>query len=130
VSTRSGVDEIRKAVCDTLGVAIIQEPPDAPVEKVPTEGMTPLAMDKYRNSHANRENWAVIVVAASDKSNRDVQVNVNGKQFLLQRGVEVPVPPMVLEALKNAVQTVYPDTTSMLPVSRHSYPFSVIKQAI
>lgn len=38
----------------------------------------------------------------NDKYKDDVQVIVNGKVFLIKRGIEVEVPDFVAEALENA----------------------------
>ena len=38
----------------------------------------------------------------NDKSKDDVQVIVNGKVFIIQRGVDVEVPDFVAEVLDNA----------------------------
>lgn len=106
------VDDIRAEIKLALGEAT-----------PPTESPIP---DK--NHPGNKSTWPVIIISPSDTDNRDVQVAVNGKQYLIQRGVEVPVPPSVLEVLKNAVQTVYPNPKTMEPVDKHSYPFTIVKQ--
>ena len=75
------------------------------------------------------KDWPVININTDGKDKRDVQVNVNGRQYLIQRAKDVAVPPAVLEVLKNAVQTVYPDTKTMEPVNQYTYPFTIVKQA-
>ena len=38
----------------------------------------------------------------NDRHSRDVQVIVNGKVYIIKRGVEVEVPEFVAEAIENA----------------------------
>ena len=71
----------------------------------------------------------MVTVHQSDEEggNQPVQVCVNGSNMLIPRGKAVWVPAHYLEALQNAVQNVYDETTNGLEVARHvhSYPFSL-----
>lgn len=56
-----------------------------------------------------------------------VFVGVNGVHFLIQRDTNVDVPESVLEALRNAKQTVYKLVNNdMVPREVMAYPFSVV----
>lgn len=59
----------------------------------------------------------------------DVFVAVNSRSFLIKRGVNVRVPAMVYEALRNAVTLTYKQQKNgALKEERvHSYPFSVME---
>jgi hypothetical protein len=55
----------------------------------------------------DKDNTATIVIEEQDgdENQGDVFVGLNGRAFLIQRGVEVTVPIGVLSILKNAIQT-------------------------
>jgi hypothetical protein len=109
VTTANTAEELRTAIKLALGM---------PVEEV-----------KVETPKKDRDKWPVIQISPSERDSGDVQIGVNGKIFLIQRGKEVAVPPEVLEVLKHATSTIYPDPKTMKPVERQRYPFSVIKQA-
>jgi hypothetical protein len=66
----------------------------------------------------------------------DVQVRVNGKQYLIKRDVEVAVPPSVLEALRNAIETQYNEDEDpvtgkrvQIAIDTPSYPVHILGAA-
>lgn len=69
-----------------------------------------------------------------DGGDRDVPVGVNGKLYLIQRGVDVEVPAEVVEVLRNAVETRWeqrkdpenPLRSQMIRRDTHAYPFSIV----
>jgi hypothetical protein len=66
---------------------------------------------------------------AGDQGSNSVQVGVNGKLWLIQRGEEVEVPVSVERALHDAVSydVGYDPATHSNPVSRvQAYPYSIV----
>lgn len=64
-----------------------------------------------------------IIIAEDDKDTQPVQVGVNGRMYLIKRGVQVSVPSPVVEVLKHAVKTVYPSGELGKPRDVLQYPF-------
>lgn len=63
----------------------------------------------------------------SDTGSLVVPVSVNGKTWLIKRGVEVTVPAFVVEVLENAVKDVYVQNDMQKPPELRqspAYPFS------
>ena len=66
---------------------------------------------------------------AGDQGSNSVQVGVNGKMWLIQRGEEVEVPISVERALHDAVSfdVGYDPITHSNPISRvQAYPYSIV----
>lgn len=62
-----------------------------------------------------------------DTGSDNVPVSVNGKTWLIKRGVEVEVPAFVVEVLRNAVRDVYDFDERHNEIHRRevpAYPFS------
>lgn len=61
-----------------------------------------------------------------DKTDKQpVPVGINGIQFLIKRGVEVEVPPAVVNILNDAVTTSY-DPETMEEIHTHTFPFTIL----
>ncbi|TDX29102.1 hypothetical protein DFO67_108146 [Modicisalibacter xianhensis] len=69
-----------------------------------------------------------IIVATHDQDKQPVQVGVNGRPYVIQRGKEVIVPESVVEVLRNAVQHVY-DPVTMEENQVMAYPFQILGEA-
>lgn len=74
-----------------------------------------------------------IKIPKTKQETRDVYVGVNGKSYLLQRGVDVPVPQSVAHALELAVQTEYEEVidpvtgrATLIPQETMSVPFQYV----
>lgn len=74
-----------------------------------------------------------IKIPKTKEAMRDVYVGVNGRSYLLQRGVEVPVPKSVAHALELAVQTDYEEVVdpvtgraTLVPQETMSVPFQYV----
>jgi hypothetical protein len=53
---------------------------------------------------SSKERWAIVIDEGhSETENHDVFVQVNGRAYLIQRGLVVHVPPEVVSVLKDAV---------------------------
>jgi hypothetical protein len=71
----------------------------------------------------------VIHKQSGDTGSTDVQVGVNGKTWLIKRGLEVVVPVYVEEALRHAVQYEmgYDPENHSTPINEVlTYPYSVV----
>ncbi|QJQ93916.1 MULTISPECIES: hypothetical protein [Halomonadaceae] len=69
-----------------------------------------------------------IIVSTHDQDKQPVQVGVNGRMYVIERGKEVTVPAAVVEVLRNAVQDIY-DPKTMKKSHVSSYPFQVKGEA-
>lgn len=74
-----------------------------------------------------------IKIPKTKEHTRDVYVGVAGKAYLLQRGVEIPVPKSVAHALELAVQTEYEELVdpitgraTLIPQETMSVPFQYV----
>lgn len=77
------------------------------------------------SSVAKDENRITIVVGESETDKQPVVVAVNGRNYVMQRGKEVSVPPSVIEVLNNAKKTVWnSEMTNYSRVLR--YPYQVV----
>jgi len=93
------------------------------------------AVEREANlSHASTDRRVPIVIEESRDAtdSQDVFVQVNGRAYLYKRGVEVIVPPEVIEVLNNAVieKMVRIDEGNyvMRPVKR--FPFRILGEAV
>jgi hypothetical protein len=69
----------------------------------------------------------IIHKSENDPKSKKVPVSVNGKTWLIERGIVVDVPLSVFEVLKNAVKDVYSqDKDDIIKREVPSYPFSVL----
>jgi hypothetical protein len=108
---------------DTLRAKIKEELGDAPPatkEEDPGEATAP-----GESKQAKRYK---IIVATHDQDKQPVQVGVNGRSYVIERGKEVTVPASVVEVLRNAVQHQF-DPTPMEETKVMAYPFQVIGEA-
>lgn len=120
LSVPRGIDEdaIRKLIADA-DETVIEPPKPAKVGDV---------------LPAKRRVKIHIMKTDKDGGDRDVPVGVNGKIYLIQRGVDVEVPVEVVEVLKNAIETRWeqrkdPDNplrSQMIRRDTHAYPFSIV----
>ncbi|WP_043530470.1 hypothetical protein [Litchfieldella xinjiangensis] len=69
-----------------------------------------------------------IIVATHDQDKQPVQVFVNGRSYIIERGKEVVVPVSVVEVLRNAVQDVY-DPKTMKKSHVMAYPYQDLGEA-
>ncbi len=67
-----------------------------------------------------------ITIPKEKGASDDVFVGLNGKSWLIKRGVPVTVPEEVLEPLRLAVSFEY-DQKTMTASEVPSYPFSILK---
>lgn len=77
--------------------------------------------------------FVTIKIPKTKEQTRDVYVGVNGKSYLLQRGVDIPVPKAVAHALELAVQTEYESVVdpvtgreTLVPQETMSVPFQYV----
>jgi hypothetical protein len=90
-----------------------------------------VAADEQAEDKPPEKLWLRVHVSDKDNESQDVFVNVQGRQMLIKRGQWVQVLPEVIEALRNAVQTVYdrvpsrefPGRVELIPREAPSYPF-------
>lgn len=69
-----------------------------------------------------------ITIATDSKDKQPVQVGVNGRMWVIQRGAKVKVPASVVGVLETAVQTPM-DTQTMEKMNIQAYPFQVHGEA-
>jgi len=67
-----------------------------------------------------------IIIAEDDKDTQPVQVGVNGRMYIIRRGVKVSVPSSVVEILEHAIRTVYPSGDLSKPRHVLQYPFQKV----
>ena len=108
------IDDIRAAVREASG-----EPEVTPVKVAPMKAKT----------------YTINIAKTNDDTGSDdVFVGVNGKGYLLKRGVDIPnVPASVVDVLRNAVETRYSqkrvqgsNAVEMVKREVQSYPFSIV----
>lgn len=104
-------DTLRKAIKAKLGEA------PAPDDAKATRDSAPGESKKARRFK--------IIVATHDQDKQPVQVGVNGRNYVIQRGKEVTVPESVVEVLRNAVQHQF-DPKTMEETKVMAYPFQVM----
>lgn len=62
------------------------------------------AGEANQSQASSKERWAIVIDEAnSETENSEVFVQVNGRAYQIQRGVEVHVPPEVVNVLRDAV---------------------------
>jgi|GEM_PF-1396058 len=91
-----------------------------------TETTTP-ATEPEANTAEPAEKKFEIIIATHDQDKQPVQVGVNGKTHVIQRGKKVVVPGSVVEILQNAVQYQY-DPNTMERTEVLSYPFQILRE--
>lgn len=102
----AGVEPELSEVVDVVEDDDVSAHEEAPVE----ERRTGKKRGKpVREAEAVAETLVRIVIPSQPgrTGSDDVFVSVNGRDFLIRRDAEVEVPPMVVEALNNAVATEY-----------------------
>jgi len=80
-----------------------------------------------KDIESERKVLLMIHKTEGDTGSIDVPVSINGKTWLIKRGVEVEVPAYVVEVLQNAVKDVYVQddvTKSITKREVPAYPFS------
>lgn len=68
-----------------------------------------------------------IIVSTHDQDKQPVQVGVNGRSYVIERGKKVIVPESVVEVLNNAVQHQY-DPKTMEETRVMAYPFQTVRE--
>lgn len=68
-----------------------------------------------------------ITVATHEQDKQPVQVGVNGRTYVIERGKKVIVPEPVVEVLNNAVRIEY-DPRTMEPNPVYAYPFQLHRE--
>lgn len=110
----TGDDTLRGRIDEKLGNA-----PAAPAQHF----QNPAAPGESKQAKRYR-----IIIATNDQDSQPVQVGVNGRMYVIERGKEVNVPASVVENLNNAVQHVY-DPKTMKESRVMAYPFQVLGEA-
>jgi hypothetical protein len=85
--------------------------------------------DEFKDVTKKNTVRILIHKTAGDQNSDSVQVGVNGKMWLIQRGKEVEVPRSVEQALHDAVSydVGYDPSTQSNPVTRvQAYPYSIV----
>lgn len=88
---------------------------------------SPVELNSEAEIRASRKVKVLIHKTEGDTGSIDVPVSVNGKTWLIKRGVEVVIPAYVLEVLQNAIKDIYVQddvTKSIVKREVPSYPFS------
>lgn len=76
-------------------------------------------------SVAKDDERVTIIIGTSESDKQPVPVSVNGRNYVMQRGKEVSVPPCVLEVLDHAVKQVW--DSEMKEYSKvKRYPYQVV----
>lgn len=83
-------------------------------------------VDKKLDDVQKNEPRINIVLSEDDKDTQPVQVGVNGRMYVIKRGVRVSVPKAVVEVLQHAVKTVYPSGDLNSPREVLQYPFQIV----
>jgi len=105
------------------------------IDYIEDEGIYDPNLKKGKAPLHNQKNIKKITIniPESDKWNgsEDVQLIIQGKIFLIKRGVDVPVPYFIVDALKNAVEKKYKEVEiDGVTINQErkvpSYPFSIV----
>lgn len=127
----AGREELEAAAAD-LGVKFQANTKDDTLRKNIKEklGEAPAPDDAKRTDQAapgeaKKAKRFRIIVATHDQDKQPVQVGVNGRNYVIERGKEVTVPASVVEVLRNAVQHQY-DPKTMEETRVMAYPFQVM----
>lgn len=79
------------------------------------------------SSVATSDEKITIVMAESERDKQPVVVAVNGRNYIMNRGKPVSVPPSVIEVLNHAVKTVWDEEMKQShQVMR--YPYQIVAQ--
>lgn len=113
----TGDDTLRARIDEALGNPPTTPPKDEGAGKQPTA--------KAKKAEPKKRK---IIVATHDQDKQPVQVGVNGRMYVIERGKEVVVPASVVEVLRNAVQDVY-DPKTMKKTHVMAYPFQDMGEA-
>lgn len=75
--------------------------------------------------------FRIIITLGNDKEAQRQFIGVDGRDFLIQRGKEVDVPPQVLGVLDDAVMLVDEqdpmDEDKQIQVPRQRFPYTIIR---
>ncbi|MCG7598404.1 hypothetical protein MHM84_01230 [Halomonas sp. McH1-25] len=107
---------------ETLVAKIHEALGDAPLAPAPT------ATEAHAPGEEPKAKRFKIIVATHDQDKQPVQVGVNGRTYVIERGKEVTVPESVVEVLRNAVQHVH-DPKTMEENKVMAYPFQIMSEA-
>lgn len=113
----AGDDTLRARIDEALGNL-----PAGPSTKQ-DDGKKPAAKSKKAAAKKRK-----IIVQTHDQDKQPVQVGVNGRMHVIERGKEVVVPASVVEVLRNAVQDIY-DPKTMKKSHVMAYPFQDLGEA-
>jgi len=137
----ANIADLRAYARDELGLQIPKNmTKDSIVEAIresdPSFNPEPVDPSEDLPQQVQKKNRLTIMIhKTGEKSgDRDVPVGVNGKVFLIKRGIEVEVPRSVVEVLKNAKETRWewvpsnnhPQGGELVSREALSYPFSVV----
>ena len=92
-----------------------------------TAGATVTSHDSDTQDAKPAEKQFEIIIATHDQDKQPVQVGINGKNHVIQRGKKVIVSGAVVEVLQNAVQFQY-DPNTMERTEVLSYPFQIVRE--
>lgn len=132
VSPSDNANALRVAISRAWDDSEISVPSDmgGDVKKVAQRKAAPLAAGAaLAPKDSSRDPKVTLIISRQDGpgGDRPVEVGVNGTLILIPRGEPATVAYRYYEALKNAVQTVYEQTSDGDIVGRdvHTYPFQV-----
>jgi hypothetical protein len=130
---------VKKAPAKKAEVAPPAVEPAAPIEEAPVAVAVPAPVIEEpapvaKAKSALKPGWKTIIIDESEGEANYVFVGHNGTHYQLQRGVEVDVPPGVLDALSHAVATRYVSVVNPVTQQREAqarnflrYPFRVTR---
>ncbi|MBH8578791.1 hypothetical protein [Bisbaumannia pacifica] len=122
-----GDDSLRARIKQQLGQPADNEGGAAAGSAGPTPDNA-ASTDQAAPGESKRTKRFKIIVATHDQDKQPVQVGVNGRNYVIERGKEVAVPESVVEVLRNAVQAQY-DPKTMEETKVMAYPFQVLGEA-
>jgi hypothetical protein len=105
---------------------------DRIVEHCKKQGIDePVATLAKKGSVKNRDDWLTVNVAKQDKKGgaEPAFVGFQGTGYTIPRGINISVPPGVVEVLKNAMQEIVtqdPDTGELHSEEVLTYPFQLV----
>jgi len=102
-ATRKRNAELKAAALVADAADVILQPS---IKQTPKQAKDAQRSDKEYKFKPGEKRWITVQKERGKGGDRAVPVCVNGKQFLVPRGVRVQVPAMVAEVLVNAEETI------------------------
>lgn len=89
-----------------FGEAVATKPARKPAAKKPAAKKAQPVVDETPKAGKNEQSgWPIVWIDAVEGLPNYETVGVNGKVYQIMREIEVPVPPEVVEVLRNAIGT-------------------------